>query len=85
MRDGHHAGGSDDGWSVMNWLSEEVLLAVKECEHAYEVTGIPHGVCHDLSIEIWTPNRSYLETVGVNATAKRMGDHVYDDNPDAYH
>jgi hypothetical protein len=67
------------------WIDDLVLVALKEADHAYEITGIAQGIRSDLTVEIWRPDRSYIETVGVNATAKRMGDHIHDDNPEAYH
>jgi len=71
--------------SGLMWFDDLVIVALKEADHAYEITGIAQGVRHDLTVEIWRPDRSYLETVGVNATAKRMGDHIHNDNPEAYH
>ena len=69
----------------MSWDADLILVAIKEAEHAYEITGIAQGIRYDLTVETWRPNQSYIETVGVNATARRMGDHIHEDNPETYH
>lgn len=69
----------------MSWDQDLILVAIKEAEHAYEITGIAQGIKSDLTVENWRPNQSYIETVGVNATARRMGDHIHNDNPETYH
>ena len=66
------------------WDHSLVIVALKEAEHAYEITGRPQGVRLDLKVETWRPDGSYLETVGVNATARRMGTHVPNDNPEGF-
>ena len=78
------SGVSRYGRSVVKWHDGLVLVALKEADHAYEITGLAHGIRNDLTVEIWRPDRQYIETVGVNATAKRMGSHVPDDNPEVY-
>ena len=80
----HLSGVSRYGRSVVKWHDGLVLVALKEADHAYEITGLAQGIRNDLTVEIWRPDRQYIETVGVNATAKRMGSHVPDDNPEVY-
>ena len=69
----------------MNDFDDDIIVAVKQAEYVYEITGRAQGIRTDLTVEDWSPNTSYLETVGVNATAKRMGDHIPLANPKAYH
>ena len=58
-----------------------VIVAVKEAEYAYLITGNPHGVKSDLTIEPWREGVAYVETIGVTATARVTEGHIPSDNP----
>ena len=61
--------------------SDLIVVAVKEAEHAYLITGNPMGIKSDLSIEVWREGVAYIETVGVTATARSTEGHIPEDNP----
>ena len=56
----------------MNEFDDLIIVAIKEAEHRYEITGTAQGITRELEVEEWQPDRSYLETIGVNRTAKIM-------------
>lgn len=64
------------------WFDDLVLVAVKEAEYAYEITGQAQGIRNDFSVEVWRPDRNYLETVGVNQMAMRLGKRASKHQPD---
>ena len=65
------------------WFDDLVIVALKEAEYAYDITGIAQGIRNDLKVENWRPDRSYLETVGVNCTAKRLLEYDHGEEPKA--
>ena len=82
----HLSGLSRYGRSALMYdFDDDIIVAVKQAEYVYEITGRAQGILIDLTVEDWTPGVSYVETVGVNATAERMGDHIPLANPKAYH
>lgn len=54
----------------MNEFDEQIIVALKEAEHRYQVTGMAQGITKDLDVEEWSPHRTYVETVGVNVFAQ---------------
>ena len=72
MRHGHHSRCADHGRSVVNEFDDLIIVAIKEAEHRYEITGTAQGITRELEVEEWQQDRSYIETIGVNRTAKIM-------------
>ena len=58
-----------------------VIVAVKEAEYAYLITGNPQGIRSDLTVEVWREGEAYLETVGVTASARITKGHIPKHNP----
>lgn len=56
----------------MNEFDSEIIVAIKEAEHRYQVTGMAQGITKDLEVEEWSPHNSYVETIGVNVFAQLM-------------